>query len=224
MAVLGHDAAARRRHRRGAGVGEIGAADIEAALGRPQQAGQHHAELALAVALDAGQPDDLAGTDFQGEVVEPHGAVAVVHREAVAHQGEAPSVHRPSAARRLVGLGAAPRRAGCSSRPTMAWTSAPMSALGHALVGDQPAGAQHGHAIGDLGDLGELVGHQDDGAAGIGDAAADVEQRADLAGRQHGGRLVEHQKLGIAHQALHDLGALALADRELADHRARDRG
>ena len=48
--------------------------------------------------------------------------------------------------------------------------------VGHALVGDQPAGAQHGDAIGDLGDLGELVRHQDDGAAGIGDAAADVEQ------------------------------------------------
>jgi 2-deoxy-D-gluconate 3-dehydrogenase len=41
---------------------EIDAADMEVALGRPQQASQNHAELALAVALDAGQPDDLAGT------------------------------------------------------------------------------------------------------------------------------------------------------------------
>ena len=60
--------------------GEIGAADIEAALGRPQQAGQHHAELALAVALDAGQADDLAAADVEGEVVEPRDAVAVAAR------------------------------------------------------------------------------------------------------------------------------------------------
>ena len=87
----------------------------------------------------------------------------------------------------------------------------------HVGLGDQPAGAQHGHLVGDLGDLGELVRHQDDGAAGVGDAAADVEQRADLRRRQHGGRLVEHQQLRIAHQALHDLGALALAHRQFAD-------
>ena len=129
MAVLRHDAAARRRHCRGAGVGEIGVADIESAFGRPQQAGQHHAELALAVALDAGQADDFAGPDLQGEIVDPRRAVAVLHGEAVAHQGEARGAPDGGGGRRRRRARPAATSSGFTSRPTMAWTSAPMSAL-----------------------------------------------------------------------------------------------
>ena len=88
----------------------------------------------------------------------------------------------------------------------------------HVRLCDQPAGAQHGHAVGNLGDLGQLVRDQDHRSLRVGDAAADVEQGADLARRQHRRRLVEYQEPGVAHQALHDLGALALSHRQFADH------
>ena len=115
--------------------------------------------------------DDLAGADFQGEVVEPHGAVAVVHGEAVAHQGEALR-RRPRRldGRRLVGARPSATSSGLQLAADHGLDQRAHVGVGHALVGDQPAGAQHGDAIGDLGDLGELVRDQDDGAAGIGDA------------------------------------------------------
>ncbi len=43
------------------------------------------------------------------------------------------------------------------------------------------------------------------------------EQLIGLGRRQHGGRLVEHEDLGPAHQRLQDLDALLQPDRELAD-------
>ena len=89
MAILRHDATTGCRDGGGAGVRELDVADEVAAFRGRQQAGQHHAELALAVALDTGQPDDLAGPDFQGEIVEPRGAMAVLHGDAVADQREA---------------------------------------------------------------------------------------------------------------------------------------
>ena len=69
--------------------------------------------------------------------------------------------------------------------------------------------------------LGQLVGDEDDAAAGGGDALAHREQRVDLGGQQHGGRLVEHEQLRVAEQALDDLDALALADRQVGDARVR---
>ena len=47
------------------------------------------------------------------------------------------------------------------------------------------------------------------------DALADREQALDLGRQQHRGRLVEHQQARLAHQALDDLDALALADRQV---------
>ena len=47
------------------------------------------------------------------------------------------------------------------------------------------------------------------------------EELARLLRRQHGGRLVEDQDLGVAIERLQDLHALAQADRKRADHGAR---
>ena len=82
---------------------------------------------------------------------------------------------------------------------------------------DRAAAAQHGDAVGDLLDLGELVRHQHHRAPARRDAAADVEQRRDLIRQQHGGRLVQHEELGIPDQAFDDLDPLAFADREILD-------
>ena len=44
-----------------------------------------------------------------------------------------------------------------------------------------------------------------------------LEQGFDLIRQQHGGRLVEHEQRRVAHQALDDLDALPLADRQVLD-------
>ena len=108
---------------------------------------------------------------------------------------------------------------GRNSRPTMAWTSAPMSAsfmLSSATSRPVRSTATRSATLAISASLcvTRMTARPESATR-----RQMSSKRADLAGRQHGGRLVEHQKLGIAHQALHDLGALALADRELADHR-----
>ena len=71
--------------------------------------------------------------------------------------------------------------------------------------------------------LGELVADEDDRQA-LGDHLAQRrEQRLALLRRQHRGRLVEDQDARAAVQRLQDLDALALADRQVADARVRDR-
>ena len=143
----------------------------------------------------------------QGEVVEPH---ARRRRrctvEAVAHAGRSRfGAHRRRRRR------PAPRRRSASATSSGAQLARrPWPAPARADVGVGHASrrrprrprAQHGDAVGDLGDLGELVRHQHDGAAASATRRQMSSRRADLAGRQHGGRLVEHQQLRLAHQAL----------------------
>ena len=178
-------------------------------------------ELALAVALDAGDADDLAAADVRVKLssrVTPCASRTV----------------RPSTWR-TVGISVAtPRRRVRRRRAAHAGRRRrDVERVGVALdhgahqgidlggrLGrrrDHAAAAQHGHAIGDLLDLGQLVGDQHDAAAAFGDAAADLEQRRDLVRQQHRGRLVEHEQPRLAHQAFDDLDALPLADREVFD-------
>ena len=233
--VFGHDADAGggERLRRGAR-----SSSRRATKKRPSLAGvmpdSTAAELALAVALDAGDADDLAAVDDQREAfasrvtpcasrtVRPSTCSVIVGR-----------------ARRLVS-GAATRRPSSSSarRPRRAWRSAPaprpsrsrwiiartrrsISCAGVDRLRDHAAAAQHRDAVRHLLDLGQLVRHQHHAAAARGDALADREQALDLGGQQHRGRLVEHQQPRLAHQALDDLDALALADRQVLDARRR---
>ena len=83
---------------------------------------------------------------------------------------------------------------------------------------DHPAIAHDREIVGGGHQLADLVAHErhrlafhlDDGAEG-------VEQELRLDRREHRGRLVEHEHLGIAPQAFDDLDPLAHADREVAD-------
>ena len=220
MAILRHDAATRRRDRCGAGMGKFGVADEVAAFRGREQPGQHHAEFALPVAFDAGQSDDFAGAYFEGEIVEPRGAMAIPHGKPVADQRESRIGGRRGRRARRIGVSRVGQRhvERLHLPPHHRLHQSPHVGGLHVRRGDQPAGAQHGHPVGHLGDLRQLVGHQDHRASRIGHASADVEQGADLARRQHGRRFVEHQKLGIAHQAFHDLGTLSFAHRQFTDH------
>jgi len=50
-------------------------------LGRRHHPCQHGGQFALAVALDAGDADDLAAIDAEREIIEPGDALMVLHRE-----------------------------------------------------------------------------------------------------------------------------------------------
>ncbi|EWS52662.1 hypothetical protein X551_04550 [Methylibium sp. T29] len=81
------------------------------------------------------------------------------------------------------------------------------------LAGDLAA-AQHRAVVTQRADLVELVADVEDGAAALGQLAQRDEQGLDGLRRQHRGRLVEDQQLGVGEQRAHDLDALALADRQ----------
>ena len=61
------------------------------------------------------------------------------------------------------------------------------------VLADERAVAQHGDAVGDLVDLVEEVGDEEDGDAAVAQVADDAEELLDLAAVEAGGRLVEHE-------------------------------
>ncbi len=73
--------------------------------------------------------------------------------------------------------------------------------------------------VGDRHDLAQLVRDEDDGDAACAQGLQDAEQLIGLLRREHGARLVEDQDARAAIQHLHDLDALLLADRQVADER-----
>ena len=76
-----------------------------------------------------------------------------------------------------------------------------------------------GDAVGDLADLAELVGDEDDGCPGRLELAHDLHQLVGLLRREHGGRLVEDEHLRVARERLDDLDALLHADGQILDER-----
>ena len=85
-------------------------------------------------------------------------------------------------------------------------------------VGDDLAAAHHRDAVGEIHDLAQLVGDEEDGLVLALQHAQHLEQLIRLGRRQHRGRLVEHENLGAAHQRLQDLDPLLQADRQFADN------
>ena len=146
-------------------------------------------QLALPVALDARDADDLAAAHVEAHAPHlkiPHRdgrdravfALQLAQQHVPAHhqRGQLPLVHL----RRLI----------------------------HAHHLSAP---HHAHAVGDLHHLAETVGDDDHGHALVPHHAADhVEEFVGLLRRQHGGRLVEDQDVRAAVQGLQDLHALPL--------------
>ena len=215
MAILGDDADTRRRDHAGRGVRELDIAH-EIAAGREwRQAGQRQTKLGLPIAFDAGDADDLAGRHDQGEVLDPLDAEIVQNLDTVEHEGggrHGDAALRPHDAALAAALHLQlDLLADDGGRQLLPSDVTAGGLQGHA------AAAQHRDAIGNAGDLGELVGHQQDRLAGGRHAFDQVEQGLDLARRQHGRRLVEHDDLGLAGETFQDLDLLAFADRQGRD-------
>ena len=82
---------------------------------------------------------------------------------------------------------------------------------------DHLAAAQHGDPVGHLGHLVQLVADEDDRLALGRQATDDREQLAGLLWGEDGGRLVEHEDVGVAVEGLEDLDPLLLTDRDVLD-------
>ena len=78
MAVVGNEADARMAHRRRMVARDAAPGDRDRAGRAPLEPGDGAQELALAFALDAGQPDDLAGAHVQIDLGED-GAAQAAH-------------------------------------------------------------------------------------------------------------------------------------------------
>ena len=87
--------------------------------------------------------------------------------------------------------------------------------------GDDPAGPHHRHPVGHGHDLLELVGDQQDRLAARLQAAEKIEERPDLARRQHARRLVQDEDVGVAVEQLQDLDALLAAHGQTPDRLVR---
>ena len=197
---------ARRR------VRQLDARQLDAALVRGAHARDGLDQLALAVAVDAGDAHDLAGGDLHREAahgVEPavvaHPQLAYREHVGARMRGAARDVEQHLAAHHQLG----------------------QAALAGALPVDRRdllAAPQHRDAVGHLEHLVQLVRDQDHRGAAGHERAQHGEQLVDLLRRQHRGRLVEDQDARVAVERLEDLDALLLADADLLDHGIRLHG
>jgi branched-subunit amino acid transport protein len=170
--------------------------EFDLARRRQAHARQDFHQFALAVARDAGNRHDFARTHGEVDVGQQLDAVRVFQLQArdLEHrrariEGFARQVAFDRAADHHVGQLLFRRLGG-----------------GHGAR--HAAGAQHRHLVGDVHDLLQLVGDQDDGLALFLEQAQDFEQRGRFLGRQHGGRLVQDQDVGAAVDLLEDFDAL----------------
>ena len=90
-------------------------------------------------------------------------------------------------------------------------------------LADDLAEADDRDPVGDLADLAQLVGDEDDRLPGLLELAHDLHQLVGLLRGQDRGGLVEDEQLGVAGQRLDDLDALLDADGEVLDERRRGR-
>ncbi len=165
--------------------------------------GQHLDQLALAVAGDAGDADDLAGAHREREVAHRRLAAIVERCEmADVEPRLAEIVDARRGRRQLLGADHAARHV-------------VRGEIGDLAVGREAAAAQDGHLVGKGHHLAEFVGdHQHRDLAAIGQPAQQAQHLVGLLRRQHRGRLVEDQQAALEIELLQDLAFLPLAGRE----------
>ena len=202
-AVLRHEAQARPQAPVHAEAGDVALAEADGSGRRPGQAQDHLPQLGLAVALDPGHAEDLAGGHLETDVVEQDGAVG----------------HQAHALQDQAGAGGAGRGLVDAQGDVVAHhESRELARRGGGIGGAHDgAAADDGDRVRHLADLAQLVGDEDDGGARGPEVAHDPHELVGLLGGEHGGGLVEDEHPGLAGQGLDDLHALLDADGQVLD-------
>ena len=171
-------------------------------------------QLALAVAVDAGD----ARRSRRARTCSDTPSTAGRPRSSVTWRSSTSSSGSPRRAR------PPSRRAGRRrGRPSCAPATA-SSAPGGVDRADALAAPQHGDAVGDVEHLVQLVGDEDDGRARPRSARRrTLDELGRLLRGQHRRRLVEHEDPRAAVQRAQDLDALLLADGDVLDRARRGR-
>ena len=161
-------------------------------------------ELALAVPLDTGDPEDLPEYT-EGSARRWRGPMAVAARtvKSVMSEPEADPRLRSSRCARA----AAPGRCPVMARARVRSSNSPLSSE----VTTLPS-SEHRDLVGDLHHLGELVGDEDDRIALIAELDEDSKQVLDLRRPEQRGGLVQNQDLCPSVHGLDDLHPLLEID------------
>ena len=165
---------------------------------------QRLGQLGLAVALHAGERVDLAAA---------HGEAT--RRRRAPRRSSSTTVTPSTSSTDVAGLGRL-LVDGELHRPADHQRGQLVGRVGRLGLADDLAAADHGDRVGDRADLAQLVGDEDDRRAAVAQRAHDRDQLVGLLRREHGGRLVQDQQLGVAAQRLDDLDPLLDADRQVA--------
>ncbi len=156
-----------------------------------------------------GDADDLAGSHGERHVVDHRDAAPVAHRQTLDLQ------KRDAGRRRLL---VDPQEDAASDHQLGEFAGA---GLARRPCRDDFAAAHDGHVVGDVEDLAQLVGDEDDRLALGPQLAEDGEELVGLGGCQHTRWLVEDQDLGAAIERLENFHPLLEADRQRLDHGVR---
>ncbi len=186
--------------------GIIAALEADGAQDRLAHARDRFEQLALAVAGNAGDADDLARVNGERRRSRLAGRRVNRSRTRLSTSSSGSPGSRSDFSTR-----SSTRRPTISSASSGGEVSA-VSTRRHHLA------APHDRdAVGDRHDLAQLVGDEDDGLALSLQRPQQVEQRVRLRRRQHGRRLVEDEDVGAAIERLQNFDALLQADGQVAD-------
>ena len=183
------------------------AVDQDLAGDAAEHAEERQQQVALALAVESAEADDLAGADAQRDVLQPVGPGEVArlqHRRLVArhlHRLRREDVAVFAADHQLDDLGVG-LRAGLVGR-------------------DVAAVAEHRALVGELGDLLHAVRDVEDAEPLVPQPLQHREHLGDVGGGQRRGRLVEDEDGRIARQRLGDLHHLLARERQLLHRRER---
>ena len=205
--VLGDVGDARGADGGGVERGDVTVAEPDPACGRPAGAGQHLHQLALPVALDAGDAEDLARSELERDALQRRYALVRARGQVVDRH------HHRTRSRRLL-VDAQQHLAPDHQRGDLLLVRVLCREMA-----DHTAAPHHRDAVGDVEDLLQLVADEDDRLARFDQVAQHHEQLLRLLRREHAGRLVEDEDVRAAVQHLHDLRALLQPDRQVTHAR-----
>ena len=194
------------RMRRTLAAVELDAVEADRPLDPGLEPEERLGELGLAVALHAGDGEDLAAAHVEADVVDDEVPDRVDDGEALDHECGLAELRLLLLHGELDGAADHERR------------ELGVRGGGRGLA-DDLAEADDGDAVGDLAHLAQLVRDEHDRGAALLELAHDAHELVGLLRGEHRGRLVEHEHAGVAGERLDDLDALLHADGEVVDER-----